>query len=310
MKIGIVTPVYNEIENLPIYYDVITEIMRAQEGYDYEVLLIDNCSTDGSRDYIRDLCEKDHHFKAIFNLMNFGFNNSVYHGLKNSDGDCTILINCDFQDPPELIPEFIREWENGYKVVLGIKKDSHENKRMRLKRKFYYYVVDLLSEKKQVLNHTGFGLYDKRFIEILRTIQEPAPYLKELVSSFSFKKKEIPYTQNARLRGSGQTSLYVLYDDAMTGLTKTSKRLMRISIFLGLIMGVLSLFFAIEQIVLKLLHPESYSLGIAFIAVGVFALSALQLFFTGILGEYILSINQKTTLRPAVFEEERINFEN
>lgn len=308
MKISVVTPVYNEIDNLPFYYAKITEVMNSLKGYEYEILLIDNCSTDGTREKIRKLCEEDHHVKAIFNMMNFGFNNSVFHGLINSDGDCTILINCDLQDPPELIPEFIHEWEDGYKVVLGIKKDSHEKRSMRIKRWFYYYVVNLLSEKKQVLNHTGFGLYDRKFIEMLQSIQEPTPYLKELVSTFAFKKKEIEYVQNARIRGKGSTRLYVLYDDAMTGLTKTSKKLMRLSIFIGLFIGIIAMVFAIEQIILKIADPDSYSLGTAFIAVGVFALSALQLFFTGVLGEYILSINQKTTLRPSVFEEERINF--
>lgn len=307
-KIGIVTPVYNEEDNLPVYYETITRIMHSLGDYSYEILLIDNCSTDNSRDYIRELCKKDNHIKAIFNIMNFGFNNSVYHGLRNSDADCTILINCDLQDPPELIPQFVTEWENGYKVVLGIKQRSDEIIVMRALRRFYYGVVDLMSEKRQVLNHTGFGLYDKQFINILNAINDPAPYLKELVSSFSFKCKEIPYHQNARERGKGVTNLYVLYDDAMTGLTKTSKKLMRISTFLGAVIGFASLLFAIKQIILKIMSPSEYELGIAFIAVGVFVLSALQLFFTGILGEYILSINTKTANRPEVFEEERINF--
>lgn len=307
-KISVVTPVYNEEENLPVYYHTITDIMQSLPDYEYEILLVDNCSVDNTRMEIRKLCEQDTHVKAIFNMMNYGFHNSVYHGLKNSDGDCTILVNCDFQDPPELIPGFVREWEKGYKVVLGIKTESHEKRLMQWKRKFYYRVVDLLSEKKQVLNHTGFGLYDKKFIEILRQIHEPAPYLKELVSSFSFQKKEITYVQNARQRGEGSTRMYVLYDDAMTGLTKSSKLLMRSAVFAGIFIGLISLLFAVWQVVLKLMHPQQYASGIAFIAVGVFVLSSIQLFFIGILGEYVLSINIKTNQRPAVFEEERINF--
>lgn len=309
-KIGVVTPIYNEEENLPLYYETMTKILASLPSYDYEILLIDNCSTDGSRAIIEDLCRKDSHVRAIFNIRNYGFNNSVYHGLINSDGDCTFLINCDFQDPPELLPQFIKEWENGYKVVLGIKRSSSENWFMVLKRKFYYKVVDLLSEQKQVLFHTGFGLYDKQFIQILRSLDEPAPYLKELVSDFSFKKKEVLYNQRARERGTGSTKLYTLYDDAMTGLTQSSKKMLRLATFGGLLLAFCSIILAIMQFVLKILHPDWFAGGIASIAVGLFLLAAVQLFFIGILGEYVLTINEKVSRRSAVYEEKRINFED
>ncbi len=308
-KIAIVTPVYNEKENLFMYYETMTNIMASLPEYKYEILLIDNCSTDGSRECIRELCKKDSHVKAIFNAMNFGFNKSVYHGLRNSDGDCTILINCDLQDPPELIPQFVKEWEQGYKCVLGIKRNSRENLSMRLKRRFYYMVVSALSENKQVLNHTGFGLYDKSFIRVLQGLNEPTPYLQELVSTFAFDKKEIEYTQEKRKHGKGVTSVYALYDDAMTGLTMTSKKLMRFSILFSGILGVIAIVLAIQQFVLKLLHPEYYVSGIATLTVALLLLSTMQLFFIGILGEYILSINIKAQRREVVFEAERINFD-
>ena len=307
-KISIVTPVLNEEENLPVYYETLTNIMNSLSSYEYELLLIDNCSTDNSREYIKKLCKKDTHVKTIFNIQNYGYNSSVYHGLINSDGDCTILINCDLQDPPELIYDFIKEWESGYKVVLGIKKGSKENPIMVLKRKIYYKVVDLLSDKKQVLFNTGFGLYDKQFIETIRGLNESAPYIKELVSSFSFKTKRIDYIQESRKRGKGQTKFYILYDDAMTGLTLSSKRMMRLATFGGGIMGIISLILAITNTIIKLLHPDMFADGIAFIATGVFLLSSIQLFFIGILGEYVLSINIKANRRNAVYEEERINF--
>ena len=308
-KIGIVTPIYNEEDNLPIYYQTLTNILGSLSEYEYEILLIDNCSHDGSQAYIRNICKKDPHVKAIFNIRNFGFNNSVYHGLVNSEGDCVVLINCDLQDPPDMIPKFLEEWENGYKVILGIKESSDENKWMVLKRRFYYRVVDLLSDKKQVLFHTGFGLYDRKFIEILKELNDPAPYLKELVSSFSFRTKELYYKQRERVRGQGSTSLYTLYDDAMVGLTKTSKKMMRLAIFGGMAMGIICILLALIQFVLKLVHPDWFADGIAFIAVGVFLLAAIQLFFIGILGEYILTLNSKATGRSAVYEEERINFD-
>ena len=208
-----------------------------------------------------------------------------------------------------MIPKFLEEWENGYKVILGIKESSDENKWMVLKRRFYYRVVDLLSDKKQVLFHTGFGLYDRKFIEILKELNDPAPYLKELVSSFSFRTKELYYKQRERVRGQGSTSLYTLYDDAMVGLTQTSKKMMRLAIFGGMAMGIICILLALIQFVLKLVHPDWFADGIAFIAVGVFLLAAIQLFFIGILGEYILTLNSKATGRSAVYEEERINFD-
>lgn len=311
-KISIVTPIYNEEENLIIYYDKINEIMsniEQEKEYTYEILLVDNGSTDESRQIIRNLCKTDYHVKAIFNLRNYGFNNSVFHGLINSDGDCSILINADLQDPPDLIPQFIHEWENGFKCVLGIKEHSKEQLFMRIKRMFYYNVISALSEDEQILYHTGFGLYDRKFIDILKSLNEPTPYLKELVTSFSFDVKEIKYTQNKRERGKGVTNIYLLYDDAMTGLTKTSKKLMRIPIFLSAITGIIALFLAVQQFVLKVLHPEYYVSGMATLTVAMMLLSTVQLFFTGVLGEYILSINLKTRNRPSVFEIERINFE-
>lgn len=308
-KISIVTPVYNEEINLPIYYDKIMQLLSNDlKEYDYEVLLIDNDSADNSRNIIKQICSENEKVKAIFNLRNFGFNSSVYYGLVNSDGDCTILINCDLQDPPELIPTFVKEWENGHKVVLGIKKKSHENKMMVFLRKIYYIVVTKLSERPQIRNHTGFGLYDRQFIKILRELKETQPYLKELISTFSFCKKEIEYTQNRREHGKGSTKLYVLYDDAMTGLTQSSKLLMRLATFSGLIMGGVSLLLALIQFILKIMHPDWFGEGIAFIAVGIFLLSAIILFFIGVLGEYVLSISIRTGNRPPVFESERINF--
>lgn len=307
-KIGVVTPIYNEEENLLSFYKRVTQVFAEIPAYDYEILFIDNCSTDNSRVMIEDLCKSDSHIKAIFNIRNYGFNNSVYHGLINSAGDCTFLVNCDMQDPPEMLIQFVKEWERGYKVVLGIKRKSDENRFMVARRKFYYKVVKLLSEQKQVLFHTGFGLYDQQFIQMLRSLDEPAPYLKELVSDFAFKTKEVFYDQRRRTHGTGSTKLYTLYDDAMTGLTQSSKKMLRMATFGGLILGFCSVLLALMQFVLKLTHPDWFAGGIASIAVGLFLLSAVQLFFIGILGEYVLTINAKVSKRAAVYEERRINF--
>ena len=235
---------------------------------------------------------------------------SSFYGLTQSDGDATFLVNADMQDPPEMLPRFVEEWEKGTAAVIGIKEGSKESFLIRCMRKFYYWVIRLLSEEEQIAHFNGFGLYDRSFIQILRQLNESEPYLKGIVIKYAASIKKIPYEQAKRTAGKGTTNFFRMYNFAMLGITSTSKIVLRICTLLGFLMSVISLCIAISVFVSKLLHWNDFQLGLAAISVGVFFLGSVQLFFIGMLGEYILAINEKTAQRPLVVEEKRINFDD
>lgn len=310
-KISILIPCYNEEENVGPMSEAIVNLFTTQlSNYDYELLFIDNHSTDKTRELLRGICSKNEHIKAIFNAKNFGQFNSPYYGILQTTGDCTISMVCDFQDPIELIPQYIKEWENGYKIVIGIKKSSKENPIMYKLRSIYYKVIKKFSNVEQIEHFTGSGLYDRDFVEVLRNLKDPTPFLRGIVAELGYTRKEIPYEQPQRRAGKTHNNFYTLYDAAMLSFTSYTKMGLRLATFLGAGIGAGSLIVALVYLILKLVYWNRFDAGMAPIVIGMFFLGAVELFFLGFLGEYILSINQRVMNRPLVIEEERINFDN
>ena len=309
-KISIMIPCYNEEENVIPMSEAIVDLFNTElTSYDYELLFIDNCSTDKTREYLRMICEKNKHIKAIFNARNFGQFNSPYYGLLQTTGDCVVSMCCDFQDPIELIPKYIKEWENGYKIVIGIKTSSKESKIMYKLRSLYYKIIKKYSDVEQIEHFTGSGLYDKSFIDVLRDLKDPTPFMRGLVAELGFARKEIPYEQPQRRAGKTHNNWYTLYDAAMLSFTSYTKIGLRLATFMGILAGPGSFLVAIIYLILKLTHWNSFTAGMAPVVIGMFFLGGIQLFFLGFIGEYILSINKRVMNRPLVVEEERINFE-
>lgn len=309
-KISVMIPCYNEVENVRPISIAIDEIMRERLSYyDYEILFIDNDSRDGTRDELRKLCEENRKIKVIFNAKNFGQFNSPYYGLCQTTGDCTILMCCDFQDPIEMIPQLVQEWENGYKIVCAIKTTSKENKIMRFLRTCYYKMIKKMSEVDQIEHFTGFGLYDKSFIQVLRELNDPTPFLRGIVAELGYKRKDIPYEQQKRRAGKTHNNWYTLYDAAMLSFTSYTKAGLRLATMLGFFTAAVSMVIAVVYLVLKLIYWDRFVAGMAPILLAVLFLGSVQLFFIGFLGEYVLSINKRIMKRPLVIEEERINFD-
>lgn len=310
-KISITVPCYNEEENVIPLYQALQEVLKSKLSvYDYEILFIDNCSKDTTRQKLRALAEQDKKVKLILNAKNFGQFNSPYYGMLQTSGDCTILICADFQDPIDLIPQFVKEWENGYKIVIGQKTSSKENKVMYHLRSIYYKIIKKFSDVEQIEHFTGFGLYDKEFINILRNLKDPTPFLRGIVAEFGFKRKDIPYQQEARRAGKTSNNFYKLYDAAMLSFTSYTKIGLRLATFIGFFFSFVSFLVAFLYLILKLLFWDSFSIGTAPILIGIFLLGSIQLIFIGLIGEYILSMNARVINRPLVIEEERINFDD
>lgn len=308
-KISILVPTYNEEENVELLAKEVTKLFDDKlSGYQYELIFIDNDSTDNTRNLIRGICKEDANIKAIFNAKNFGQFNSPYYGLLQSTGDCVVLLCADFQDPIELIADFVSEWEKGYKIVIGKKTTSKENKLMYAIRSVYYRLIKKMSEVEQIEHFTGFGLYDREFIEVLRDLKDPIPFLRGIVAELGWKRKEIPYEQQKRRAGKTKNNFYKLYDAAMLSFTSYTKVGLRLATFLGFGTAGISFLIGVFYFVIKLINWNNYSMGMASIAIGLFFLGAVQLIFIGLIGEYILSMNQRLMNRPLVVEEERINF--
>lgn len=309
-KISIVIPTYNEEKNIKLLVDELQSYLKNQLcQYDYEILIIDNCSRDKTQYIVRNMAVKDKNIKAIFNARNFGGLKSPYYGMLQTTGDCTILLCADFQDPIELIGDFIKEWEMGFKIVIGKKTRSKENKFMYFLRKCYYKLMESISTDEQISQFTGFGLYDKDFIEILKCLHDPSPYLRGIVASLGYERKEIEYVQSKRLYGKTSTNFMHLYDVAMLGITSSSKVMMRIATMMGFMFSAICLVVALVYFIFKLLFWNDFQIGMAPMVMGTYLLGSIQLFFIGLLGEYILNINERVINRPLVIEAERINFE-
>ncbi len=309
-KISILVPTYNELENVKPLSQAICDVFQSQLAeYDYEIVFIDNYSNDGTRAVIKDLCKNNPKIKAIFNAKNFGHIRSPFYGMLQTTGDCTISLCADFQDPPEMIPKFVKEWENGYKIVIGIKTNSQENKLVYFLRSMYYKTIKKISDVQQIEHFTGFGLYDKAFIEVMSEIDDPMPYLRGIVAELGFERKEIPYEQPKRKAGKTKNNWYTLYDIGMLGITSYSKVPLRIATMLGFVFSATSLLVALVYFVLKLIFWDRFPAGTAPILIGIFLIGSIQIFFIGLVGEYVINMNTRVMKRPLVVEEQRINFD-
>ena len=311
-KISVLIPCYNEVENVELMSQSVVNIMdEALPMYDYEIVFIDNCSTDGTRKVLEKICLENRKIKAIFNVTNFGQFNSPFYGMCQTTGDCTISMCCDFQDPIELIPVFVHEWEKGHKIVSGIKTSSKENGLIYFLRTCYYRLIRNMSSVKMIEHFTGFGLYDKTFISILRELNDPIPFLRGIVAEYGsgFNMIEIEYEQAKRRAGKTHNNFYTLYDAAMLSITSYTKIGLRLATMLGFVSSGISMAVALIYLVMKLINWNEFQPGNAPSTIGVFVLGSLQLFFIGLLGEYILNINTRVINRPVVVEEKRINFE-
>ncbi|WP_313580813.1 glycosyltransferase family 2 protein [Lacrimispora sp.] len=307
--ISIVVPCYNEEENINALYQAIDHIFNTElPRYTYELIFIDNDSKDRTREIIRGLCVQEKRVKGIFNAKNFGQFNSPYYAMLQSTGDCTILMAADFQDPVEMIPKYVKEWEKGYKIVIGIKKSSKENKIMYWLRSCYYKTIKKLSDVEQIEHFTGFGLYDQRFIKVLRELDDPTPFLRGIVAELGFRRKEVPYEQPKRRAGKTSNNFYRLYDAAMLSVTSYTKVGLRLATIFGSICSFASMMVALVYLVMKLVYWDRFPAGMAPLLIGMCFLGSVQIFFIGLVGEYVLSINARVMKRPLVIEEERINF--
>lgn len=308
-KISVLIPCYNEEENVEAISQAVVETLtRDLPQYDYELVFIDNDSRDNTRPVLRRLCRENPRIRAIFNARNFGQFNSPYYGMLQVTGDCVIEMVADFQDPVDMIPKYVAAWEEGYKIVIGIKTSSRENPVMYWLRSCYYKLIKKLSDVEQIEHFTGSGLYDRDFIEVLRKLDDPTPFLRGIVAELGYHRKEIPYEQPKRRAGKTHNNFYRLYDAAMLSVTSYTKVGLRFATFLGGLSCGISLLVALVYLVMKLIWWDRFPAGMAPMLIGMLFLGSVQIFFIGMMGEYILSINQRVMRRPLVIEEERINF--
>jgi glycosyltransferase involved in cell wall biosynthesis len=307
-RISIVTPCYNEEGNVEELHALIKATMAQHPQYEYDHLFIDNASADRTVEILRRIAAEDSRVTVIVNTRNFGHIRSPYYALLQGRGDAVIILASDLQDPPELISQFLKKWEEGYKIVMGVKIASEETLTMWLVRKAYYWFISSVAEISLVKNATGFGLYDQRVIELLRTIDDPYPYFRGLVSELGFPPAVVPYKQAQRKRGITSNNFYTLYDLAMLGVTNHSKAPLRLATMAGFAFASLNALVAFGYLIAKLVWWNEFSLGVAPLVIGVFFMSSVQLFFVGIIGEYVGSIYTQVLKRPLVVEKERIHF--
>ena len=309
-KISVMIPCYNEEENVRAIYEAVRdELCRSCKQYDFEILFIDNKSQDGTRQILRGICQEDKRVKAIFNCKNFGQFNSPFYGMLQTTGDCTITICADFQDPVELIPTFVHEWEKGYKIVIGRKTQSRENRLVYFLRSCYYKLIRKMSSVDMIEHFTGFGLYDRSFIQTLRELNDPTPFIRGIVAELGPERKEIEYTQPQRRAGKTHNNWYSLFDAAMLSFTSYTKVGMRLAEFIGFAVAALSFLVGLFYLIAKLVYWDSFTAGYAPTMIAIFFMGGVQLSFMGFLGEYVMAMNTRIMNRPLVVEECRLNFE-
>ena len=307
--ISVISPCYNEEENVNELYERVVEVMATLPQFDFEYIFIDNASTDSTVKRLRAIAREDKRIKVIVNNRNFGHIRSPYWGIIQTSGDATIYLASDLQDPPELIPEFIREWEEGYKIVMATKPVSHSNPITHFLRKAYYRILDSISDVEIIKDSTGFGLYDKEVLERVREINDPYPFLRGLICELGYQIKTLDFDQPPRMRGLSKNNFYTLYDIAWLGFVSHSLVPIRIASFSGILIGIVSLFVAFISLFIKLIWWNSIPIGISPIVIGMFMMFGLVLVFIGVLGEYIGAILTYVQKRPVVVERERINFD-
>lgn len=308
-KISIVTNCLNEVENIPLFYKRCLDELAKHPGYAYEFIVEDNCSTDGTREVLRKIAAADRNFKVILNANNFGHIRSPFNALLNASGDAVLYICSDLQEPPEMLTPFLARYEEGFKVVCGVRSDTRSGWLMEALRGLYYRMLGKFAAGETVIQKfTGFGLYDRCFIDALRKYREPYPYFRGLVSEIGFRRCEVPFVQDKRRHGRTKNNWFTLYDMAMTGFVNHTKLPLRLATITGFAIGLLSLIAAAVYLVLKLCFWNTFQLGLAPLVIGMFFLSAVQLFFIGVIGEYLGAVWTQVKDRPLVIEEERINF--
>jgi len=307
--ISVVTACYNEEDNVAEVYRQVKDVFDGLPGYTYEHIFIDNASRDNTVGILREIAAADKRVKVIVNSRNFGHIRSPYHAVLQAKGDAVIGIVADLQDPPAMIKDFIAKWEEGYKVVLGIKEKSEESRLFFLLRGLYYKVLRRLSDVELIEHFTGFGLYDRQVVEVLRGIEDHYPYLRGLIADIGFESAKITYHQPTRKRGITKNNFYTLFDIAMLGLTSYTKVPLRLATIFGFGCSALSLAVALAYFIYKLLFWKSFTLGVAPLIIGLFFFASVQLFCLGVIGEYIGAVHTQVLKRPLVVEKERINFD-
>jgi glycosyltransferase involved in cell wall biosynthesis len=306
--ITVVSPCYNEEDNLEELTRRIFTAAKQFPQYAWECILIDNCSTDHSQEILRQLAATDSRIKVILNIRNFGHIRSPSYGLLQARGDAVILLASDLQDPPELIAEFIPHWEQGFKMVAAIKNKSSESPLFYMARKAYYKIISKLSDVQLLINFTGFGLYDQVVVEHMRLMDDPYPYQRGMIAELGYPTAQVNFSQPQRKRGFTKNNFYTLYDMAMLGFTSHTKVPLRLATMIGFLFSLSAFVVGCIYLILKLVLWRNFPIGLAPVVVGIFFLGSVQLFFIGILGEYIGAINTKVTKRPLVVERERLNF--
>jgi glycosyltransferase involved in cell wall biosynthesis len=304
--ISIVTPCFNEQDNVEALHSQIVEVMS---GYEFEHIYIDNASTDHTVQILRRMAEQDSRIKVIVNTRNFGYIRSSFHGILQARGDAVICMASDLQDPPSLIKDFIKKWQEGWKVVVGVKSSSEENPIVYAIRSMYYRTLDKLANIHLIEHFTGFGLYDREVVEVLRKIDDPYPYLRGLIADIGFENTKVEFKQPKRKCGNSHSDLYTLFDTAMLGLTNNTKVPLRLATIAGFFIASLSFLVGLFYLIYKLAYWRDFEIGLAPLVVGFFFLGGIQLFFMGIIGEYVGAIHTQVQHRPLVIEKERVNFE-
>jgi polyisoprenyl-phosphate glycosyltransferase len=306
--ISVVVPCFNEEGNVEVLYDRLCAVFAGIGDVRFQIVFVDNASVDRTQEILRNIAGRDERVKVIFNIRNFGVIRSGLNGFFSTPGDALICMACDLQDPPELIAEFVRNWRNGFKVVIGVKPRSRESWAMSFLRGAYYRMLNKISETPLIDNFTGFGLYDREAVETLRRIPDRRPYFRGLIAELGFARAEVPFVQPRREKGVTKNNFYALYDLAMMGVTSHSRVPLRLATMAGFLLGSLSLLVAVVYLIAKLLFWNSFALGQAPVLIGVFFFGSAQMFFVGILGEYIGAIHAQVHPRPWVIERERLNF--
>lgn len=309
-KISVVIPCYNEERCVQEMYDRLTAVFADEPNYSYEIIYVDDYSKDNTRACIEEVCaEHPETCKAVFNARNFGFSRNVFQSLTYGDGDAAFLLFGDLQDPPEVLHDFLRRWEAGKKVIVGQRRSSEEGLLMQFARKMYYFMIEKLSDTPQIAMFNGFGLYDREFLDVIGEIEDIAPFFKNVVGEYGMDLEIVPYDHAVSRRGKSNFNFMKNYDFAMQGLTSSTKMLMRMATFVGMLVGLFCVLFSGFVLVNKLLNWQHYDVGEASVTIGIFFLGGIQLFFLGILGEYILSICGLVHKKPRVVVGRRINFD-
>ena len=304
-KISIMIPCWNEEENIRQIVETVKGILETElQNYDYEIVIIDNKSIDNTREIVRKLCKENHKIKAIFNVKNFGQFNSPFYGLMQCNGDCVIPIAADFQDPVELIPDMVHKWEDGHKVICMIKSQSEENKIMYFLRDMYYKIIQKMSSVKQIKQFTGFGLYDKSFIEILKQLKDATPFIRGIIAEYAPDHYDMEFTQPKRKAGKSSNNFMSLYDAAILSFTSYTNCL-RIATFMGFLSSIISFAMGIIYLIMKLINWSGFDAGTAPMLIAIFFLGGVILLFMGMLGEYVISMNKRVINRPLVLVEEK-----